>query len=197
MLDQLWRRRVSEPSESDETTGAHAAEEPEASVTKEASGGLQAEGVPPAGISPAVIVLRASGSYKYQVHLTVLPDCPPPNFVPQTMTAFRFVYSPDPESNSFKPQGIKKPERMFQGDPSDRCSLMAISIFTTAAKAKKKFTNLNKKYPARDLLGTHIAEVQITPAHGVVSPPSSSGHMDLHEFNGCDLSTVSRVLEAL
>jgi hypothetical protein len=139
-----------------------------------------------------------SGSpYKYIAALAVIPDCPPGHCAPKHLTAYRFVYSPDPANESFLPQGKKKPARMFEGDNETRCSLMALSIFTTTLKAKRKYKTLARKYDARALLGTHIAAVAIDPTHGLVSPPSKSGHMDLHEFQGCDLATVAQIVEEL
>lgn len=137
-------------------------------------------------------------SHKYNSQLAVIPNCPPGGCAPQQMTAYRFVYDPDPGRKSFLPQGIKRPQRMFEADTDhERCSLLAISMYVTAQKARRHFKNLAKKYDARTILGTHLASVSIAPTHGVVTTPSSRGHFDLHEFVGCNLAAVAQIVEKM
>jgi hypothetical protein len=107
------------------------------------------------------------------------------------------VYEPDPKGESFLPQGVKKPARMFDSEDQKKCSLMALSIFATSAKAKKVYRKLATKFDAGELLGTHLAALKINPSLGRVSPASGSGHMDLHEFNGCDLAAIAEIVESL
>lgn len=136
-------------------------------------------------------------AYKYQTQLVVLADCPPGGCTRQQLTAYRYVFQPDPTNESYLPGGIKTPARMFSGDEQERCSLLALSIFTTSTKARKKYRKLARRFDVRTLLGTHLAALEITPAHGTVTAPSGSGHMDLHEFVGADLAAIAVIVETL
>jgi len=71
-------------------------------------------------------------------------------------------------------------------------------MFTTEVQARARFAELEEKTrEIRKTVGTHLAVVALSPAHGVQTLESLTGHFDLHEYEGVDLVSVSTVVEKL
>jgi hypothetical protein len=114
--------------------------------------------------------------------------CPPAASKPREGDAFRFTRA-TPSTADFVPVGIMRPR------VGDSCSALGLSFFTTLAFARDRYKALAKKganIAAR--VGTHIATVSISAADGLATPPSSSGHFDLHEAASATLERNIRGL---
>jgi hypothetical protein len=79
------------------------------------------------------------------------------------------------------------------------CSDYALSMFATAQGAKNKYDRLVGKYPNLwKRLGTELATGNLTLDDGAhTEPAGASGHFDLHEADGCDLSQSFMIVETL
>lgn len=127
---------------------------------------------------------------KYQTQLENTNRQPCPCLQTHTakhMTAFRFVNNQATE-NDFLPVA-----ELGQYDGS-KCEHWALSFFDSAASAKAKFATLLERLndEAFIIFGTHIGEINILPADGISSTPSSYGHIRLHEEAG--VTFVNRVV---
>lgn len=71
-------------------------------------------------------------------------------------------------------------------------------MFATEAQARARFGELERNNrEIRKTIGTHLASLALTVAHGVQTPENSTGHFDLHEYEGTDLVPVSTIVGAL
>jgi hypothetical protein len=144
-------------------------------------------------------VVRAGVAiYKYAADIAAIADCPPKAYAPVDRTAFRFVFEDDANKHkSYLPNKKVKPTRTFKDDV-EHCTLWTISMFVTKEEAEKFYKDLIKKYPKiKAALGTHVAEVQITAAHGICSEVDADGHFEMHEFANVDLATVGKTIGPL
>ena len=73
------------------------------------------------------------------------------------------------------------------------CCHFALSFFATVDQARTKFEALAGRVDAKSRYGTHVGKVNIESGDGVLSEPSKSGHLDLHENEGIEF--VARVEE--
>ncbi len=65
-------------------------------------------------------------------------------------------------------------------------------MFVTERQARIAFANQVAKRPnIGRKIGDHLAELALTPAHGVQTVPTNNGHFDLHEYEAVDLVTVA------
>jgi hypothetical protein len=100
--------------------------------------------------------------FKHQEHIDKLStQCPPLDYEPKEMLAFRFVFEPNDERsiNNFKPVLIITPQRNLKPETeATRCQGYALSLFDTRENAEKRYLKLTKnRKKLRDSLGTHIA----------------------------------------
>lgn len=109
--------------------------------------------------------------------------------------AYRFVFNPM-DAESFKPVAQLPPR--LGSDVTLCCSDWGLSMFESAAKAKKKFAKLVSQHPLlRKRLGTHLAEATLSAAHGICTEPTSSGHFDLHPAHGAAILAAFQIVEEL
>lgn len=135
---------------------------------------------------------------KYQTELCSIANCPSPSCTNDRRKAYRFVFNPI-NTDSFLPQGIKKPSRGHKEISDDeKCSLLALSMFISEKAACKRYEELRKKIKnIGKTLGSHLAEGVIQPHHGVMSQPNSKGHFDFFESSGVDLTKDFNVISNL
>lgn len=101
---------------------------------------------------------------------------------------YRFVFDPI-DARSFEIPAQRDTDR-WEDNPT--CPQCALSMYTTIEAAKAAFRKLLEKHPKiAGLLGGHIAEVGLLPAHGVQTNPNSLGHFALHEYDGVDLVPIA------
>lgn len=118
---------------------------------------------------------------KYDKELKERPDQPCPctkKVAPRDRKAFRFMHSPATEASDFEPPaiidgGIKK---------RDRCGRLALSFFESVAAARARWKSLAEREDAEDRYGSHIGEIDLVKADGLMSEPNpKSGHIDLYQ----------------
>jgi hypothetical protein len=144
-------------------------------------------------------MIRNMPEWKYASDLASLPGCPPTNAQPRERAAFRFVWNPV-EWTSFVPVAIMRPGPPQRTNRRNQrsCSAYGLSMFTTEALARARFAKLEENNrEIRKSVGTHLAHVALTMAHGVQTEESSTGHFDLHEYEDVDLVSVSALVGAL
>lgn len=143
-------------------------------------------------------VVTAAKKYKYGARLVAIGHCPPAGCSTKNMTAYRFVYDPDPANESFVPQAVKQPRRVWK-DAADECCGMGLSMFTNEPGARQHFATLKKRFKNKVflILGNHLARVALTHAHGPCDAPDSRGHFNLFEYVGVDLTTVASNLQKM
>lgn len=142
---------------------------------------------------------RRVPQWKYASDLASRVDCPPSGSQPRDRTAFRFVWNPiGPDSFvpiAFRPS--RAPQRTNRRGHSS-CSAYGLSMFISEAQARTRFAELEEKNrEIRKTIGTHLASLALTTAHGVQTPENRDGHFDLHEYQGADLVPVSNLLGTL
>ena len=125
---------------------------------------------------------------KYQSEMCNIDNCPPSNSIQEQLNAYRFVYDPINEK-SFLPQGVKSPKRMNNSNDNMKCSLLALSFFSSEESAKARYASLKKKIRnINKTLGSHIAQGVLSPSDGQRSEICTrSGHFDFFEKQGVNL----------
>jgi hypothetical protein len=144
-------------------------------------------------------MVRNVPEWKYASYLASVPGCPPTGAQPRERNAFRFVWNPIDQS-CFVPVALKltgPPQRTNrQNQPS--CSAFGLSMFTTEALARARFAKLEEiNREIRKSVGTHLAGVALTMAHGVQTQEGHNGHFDLHEYEDIDLVSASTLVGPL
>lgn len=140
--------------------------------------------------------------FKYQEYIAQLSiQCPPSDYEPKEMQAFRFVFEANQElaKNNFLPILMINPRRKLSPDtPAARCQGYALSLFDTKQNAEKRYSQLREiNRNITKTLGTHLAEGFIDKTDGLVSQIDSKGHLSLHEFENADLATKFQIVSCL
>lgn len=102
-----------------------------------------------------------------------LPDnCPPQSATARQQAAYRIVKDESPSAADFKTHA-----ELGLAPSADQCRRSSLSIFATFRQAAHR-QNLTPT------LGAHIAHATLTPAHGLISPQNSVGHMEWWAHSG-------------
>lgn len=127
-----------------------------------------------------------------------IPNCPPKNSKSLTQTAYRFVFEPI-DLESFKPQGFKKPARVANASkPDKKCSLMALSMYTSRQAAISAYEYFANNVPKiKNTIGTHLAEGLISDQDGLQTEPDETSHFDFFEKDGSDIKNKFKIIEQL
>jgi hypothetical protein len=133
---------------------------------------------------------------RYADQLTDVAECPPIHASPPDQLAFRYVRDPVQCPGDFLPVAILQPNRQLDGTAC--CSAWALSFFETRDAAILRFAQLKRFVKQiHKKLGTHLAQVQLTQADGVATPPNEYGHFELFEDSGSDFSGRFAIVEQL
>jgi hypothetical protein len=138
-------------------------------------------------------------TFKYQEYIHAISNCPPSDYQPIEMTAYRFVFEENQEQseNSFLPVMIIKPHRKFN-TPQQCCQGYALSLFDTQNHAEQRYNQLRKNRPnISQSLGTHLAKGSIDKTDGIASSVDQKGHFSLHEYQHTDLSQKFKIINQL
>lgn len=120
---------------------------------------------------------------KFGTELASISGCPSNDCGPHQRAAFRWVYKSLKE-DSFLPVSKLQPRRRFKTSKAC-CSSYALSMFTTAELARKRYNQLVTDRPElKKVFGDHLAEGMLDLTDGLQSKPDRSGHFDLHEALG-------------
>lgn len=120
---------------------------------------------------------------KYSDQISLIQFCPPIACKKTTITGYRFVFDDAEPAPSFTPVGLLNPGQIEGLDEKKKCSSFGLSFFNSANNAEEHFNRLQKRIPLiHKKLGGNLAEVNITPKHGLVSEPiKDTGHFTVHE----------------
>ena len=128
-------------------------------------------------------------NFKHAACLSQIASCPPPSCAPVAREAFRFVHANPDHPHNFAPVAVINPKRVLP-TAELRCSSYALSFFTSKENAKKRYAELSKSIKNIKLtIGDSVALLAISPADGVATAVSNSGHFDLFEIGECHFST--------
>ncbi len=124
------------------------------------------------------------GKFKYQELLDTLNvPCPPTSYEERETIAFRWVFKPISENESFLPQYLKNKERHLEAESMTKCLAMGLSFFITEKTARAKymhFTERSKKLAKS--LGTHLASGIFQKEMGVNNLANEEGHFTFHPY---------------
>lgn len=127
--------------------------------------------------------------------ILALAQCPPASAQPRSIVAFRFTFdlaTPAGRAKSFKPTAQLYPKR------AGECDAWGLSMFATREAAKRVFASVTKGHPNRIAqMGDRLATGALTQAHGLITPPSSSGHFTLFEFQASGVECAFSHVENL
>ena len=101
----------------------------------------------------------APKKFQYQEYMERLSvPYPPGDFGPRETMSFRWVFEYMNDGQNFVPQFFKNPDRFNEMEDKFKCQALGLSLFDTAAHAKREFAGL-RKYLRSDSaqLGTHLA----------------------------------------
>ncbi len=115
--------------------------------------------------------------------------------LPDDMNACRFAFAEDGHPNHI-PQYVSNPRRMLQdlGKNTATTSLLALSCFTTSERAEAFYANLRKAFKhAVNSIGDSLSEGILTNDDGMMTTPSTNGHFDFYEYEGCDLNKTFHI----
>ena len=123
--------------------------------------------------------------------------CPPADALDEARECYRFVHDPI-DISSFIPVGKINPRRMNNQSENVVCSMLALSFFSNAELARKRFSAIIKSHPmAIKSLGTHIALGKIQIGDGQSTTPDKNSHFDFHPHEGIDLPARFTMIGAL
>lgn len=77
--------------------------------------------------------------------------------------------------------------------PRDKCGRLALSFFESVDAARKVFEKLDERVDAALQYGGYIGKIDLLPTDGLMSEPSNTGHINLHQEDGVTFAT--RVVE--
>jgi len=142
--------------------------------------------------------LHAKMPLKYQHQVSGIPNCPANQCRPGTRNAFRWVHSAITHTDNFRPAAVQSPARLNAAGDRTRCSLWALSFFTSLEHAEKRFRELDQSHPRfRKKVGGWVAQGTIHPADGTMSPPSGTGHFELHEDASANLAAKFTIVRQI
>ena len=132
-------------------------------------------------------------TYKYQKQideLLALGYQLPMLYAPENTSAYRFAFS-DTNRQNHIPQYFVNPKRMLRDviEGKASTSLLALSCFSTSAKAENFFSNLQKAFKnIANTIGDSLSEGTLSNNDGMKTTTADNGHFDFYEFSGCDLN---------
>ncbi len=136
------------------------------------------------------------GEFKYRTEISGLLECPPAGCEETQATLYRFVREDIRHRENFLPQAVRQPTRKFKDD-AECCSGYALSFFRSQESARRRYEGIRKRHDnISKNLGTHLAEVNLLPKDGRLTP-FQSDHVDLHEYEGTDLAARARLVAQL
>lgn len=78
------------------------------------------------------------------------------------------------------------------------CSMLALSMFSTADQARRRYSFIIKNSPmAKKALGTHLAKGMIISGDGRSTSADNNGHFDFHPHASTDLPARFQTIGAL
>lgn len=117
---------------------------------------------------------------KYEYELKQRPDQPCPrmkDFAPRDRKAFRYMHRPATEEGDFEPPAIVDGGVKTR----DKCGRMALSFFESVNAARERWKSLEEREDAEERYGGHIGEIDLVKSDGLMSEPSPTGHINLHQ----------------
>jgi hypothetical protein len=144
-------------------------------------------------------------TYKYNLHLQNIPDCPPESYSEINKSAFRWLHEDVENDNNFRPVLLLSPKRALNLNHLNKCKGYGLSFFDTAKGAIDRYLELIASKPNLiEAFGNSLGEIALTIQDGVGSEPetNNNGHFTFHEYENADLmkkiikfATINKFLE--
>lgn len=134
---------------------------------------------------------------KYGKELARLANCPPDTAEPCERAAFRFVFDTIGDQRNFLPAAKMNPRRQFD-DEYACCIAHALSMFASKKRATTRFRELlNAHKRIHLMIGTHLAEGNITADDGKATATDGRGHYSFFEAADCNCAETFKIIEKL
>lgn len=140
----------------------------------------------------------------YEHHNKLTIDCPPKDYMPLNIKAFRWVFGQNEEKNfqsQYEKDGKRKkpPKRYNDMTDLEKCERMALSMFVSFEWAENQFfffrDNQNLQENAYLWLGESIAVGEILVSDGVNEVPANKfGHFNHHPALGFDYHNTFQII---
>ena len=148
--------------------------------------------------------IEKSKSFKFQPELDRhgLQYCPPADYRELKMTSYRFVFQDPSHQNNFLPAYLANPSRVNNSkDSTSKCQGFGLSLYQEEEGAKASFLErmVKTKGNFANLVGDHLAAVELEPYDGVGSEPSTENfsHFTFHEYKNADLTKKVSQIEKI
>ena len=129
--------------------------------------------------------------FKYHVELAPLAGCPPPAAKQPLGVGYRFATAVLTDSKNALPPYKISPARWVGDRRRLCCSVFALSMFSTRdALLKRVRAGLLASPCFLKRIGDHYVQVALKPDCGRQTDASLTGHLDLHEYRGFNLSSA-------
>lgn len=114
-------------------------------------------------------------------------------FSEQERIAYRWVHSNINDERNFLPR-----PKIKENYPIKHFTDWGISMFDAKENATKRLQELTKDKPAMyKKLGSCIAEGNVKRTHGICDIPATSGHFNLMEYKGVNITPEFRIITIL
>jgi hypothetical protein len=141
--------------------------------------------------------------FKYQKEIQQIQElgvcCPPDELsTPNQLRVYRFVFENSSTDKNHIPPGAINPKRILTEKEQKKCSLYGLSCFTGEVGAKQFFSELSKHNPKfYKAVGETLSTGVLNEDDGLITEEDVYTHLDLFEFESCDLSTKFTSIEKL
>lgn len=139
--------------------------------------------------------------FKYKLaHQKLNEECPPKNYEPKKIEAFRWVFDDLENSINFTPQYFKNPKRFLTHTDEKKCEAMSLSMWDSLENGRKAFNFLKNNVLGKKvfkILGTNIAQGTLDASCGVNSAIRKDGHFSHHQFKKTDYTQIFKLNEKL
>ena len=139
--------------------------------------------------------------FKYAIEHKILSEtCPPEEYEPKDLEAYRWVFDEIEISNNFTPQYFKNPKRFITMDDALKCKSMALSMWNSKEASLKRFNFLRDNLlgkRAYKVLGTKLAFGNLNEELGVSSDIEENRHFSHHPEENSDYSKVFTIIDIL
>jgi hypothetical protein len=133
--------------------------------------------------------------FKYQSEFDKLKltNCPPSEYKPLIITAYRFMFQDPLHPNNFKPAFLLNPPRVNDAnDMASKCQGFGLSLFQLESAAKDKFEEMMVKTRGNfaKLVGDQMGSLALEPKDEVGGVPNLDNytHFTFHESMEADLT---------
>ena len=135
------------------------------------------------------------GQFKYEKELGTFSDCPGKCRELDKSVLFRLVHGEAEDRRNHLPNALLPP-RVNNPNYKLSCGDYALSFFDSESELRKLRTQIHNSNPNYLVLsiGYLVAQFETSSGDGRFTPRNAKGHIMLHEFATCNLSSRLKVI---